>query len=158
MPASWLTFLLGVLLEEDKDVMCSVWAEAGECANNADYMHQYCARSCHLKSGKRASEPEQCVGWAIQGECARNPKYMMSSCPSSCAEQRAKLFEGMVDNLPDCIDKATVTSCLSSMSIAQGCHGSCAVFRICEHEADFDECSHALRCRELKVTRSYLYL
>lgn len=30
----------------DTDARCSFWAEAGECDNNPNYMHIYCALSC----------------------------------------------------------------------------------------------------------------
>lgn len=138
--------------EVDQDPMCSSWAAAGECTNNAEYMLHTCAKSCsEVKVMTQGGEIEQCAGWAQQGECTRNPKYMMSACPKVCAEQRANVYEGLIDDRDNCIDAATATSCLSSKIISEGCKGTCAVHRMCVHDADTAECSRALRCRELKV-------
>eukprot|EP00966_Prymnesium_polylepis_P248751 5751390-Prymnesium_polylepis.1 len=91
----------------DKHDSCVSWAEAGECAANARYMQENCAKACSEAVPPSAGEPEQCAGWASQGECTRNPKYMMYTCPQSCAEQRKSVHEGLLDSRGDCLDLAT---------------------------------------------------
>jgi len=124
-------------------------------------MGSTCAKSCAefaKTSGPildTAGELEQCAGWAEQGECTRNPRYMLSACPKSCGAQRANLFEGLLDDHPDCIDRASPESCGSTAAgskawIRSKCAGSCALYDLCMHEADPAECRVALRCRELQ--------
>ena len=145
----------GLPVEEAEQPECLGWANSGECERNSEFMLRNCASSCaSAQSGggiprNEYDEMEQCGGWADQGECTRNPKYMLDACPHSCGAQRAKIYEGMLDEAADCVDAVTQTSSCEG-SVGERCAGSCAVFRMCEDEAHPPECRRALRCRELK--------
>lgn len=66
--------------EDCKDMhpRCHVWAELGECDNNAE-MQKYCASSCDTcvmaaeDDNLCKDQHENCRFWADSGECANNP-------------------------------------------------------------------------------------
>jgi hypothetical protein len=63
----------------DLNEQCKGWADAGECANNPNYMLNYCKASCRC-----ADKNINCAGWAKAGECKNNPNYMLNYCTKSC--------------------------------------------------------------------------
>lgn len=64
---------------EDLHLKCPVWAELGECDNNAE-MVKHCAKSCntcHLAENDKSlcnDKNESCQRWADIGECQKNPQ------------------------------------------------------------------------------------
>jgi prolyl 4-hydroxylase len=81
---------------------CHIWAELGECKDNAAAMIRFCPESCHKcidddddeesdieEEGDDNDEDckdshEQCSFWASKGECENNPNYMHLHCMKSC--------------------------------------------------------------------------
>jgi prolyl 4-hydroxylase len=80
---------------------CHIWAELGECKDNAAAMNRYCPASCHKCDGDDEDEVdggdieesddedckdanENCSFWASKGECENNPNYMHLHCAKSC--------------------------------------------------------------------------
>jgi hypothetical protein len=69
---------------KDAHVRCPVWADLGECDDNAQ-MRKYCAYSCETCQTVEAVEAVEveelcmdenanCKFWADAGECTSNPK------------------------------------------------------------------------------------
>ena len=64
---------------------CEFWASQGECARNAAFMKEHCAKSCGTCATARCSDANTgCSQWAAQGECKKNPTFMRHSCKKSC--------------------------------------------------------------------------
>ena len=69
----------------DEGEHCGDWASQGECARNAAFMKEHCAKSCGTCATARCSDANTgCSQWAAQGECKKNPTFMRHSCKKSC--------------------------------------------------------------------------
>jgi len=71
----------------DTSASCSRWARMGECVNNPNYMHVYCAESCDrckVLDHRCTDRDLMCAGWAKNGECRRNKGFMEETCARSC--------------------------------------------------------------------------
>lgn len=77
---------------EDKNNMCSSWAQKGECNANPDWMHPNCKKSCRKCASMQGAPSAETCGnsdlrcgyWAKRNQCLLNPIYMQASCRKAC--------------------------------------------------------------------------
>lgn len=77
----------GFCNDEYNSEKCFLWAHAGECATNRDWMENNCCGSCDFADGKCVDDPafyKSCGFWALKGECANDPVWMREHCCRSC--------------------------------------------------------------------------
>ena len=129
----------------DHEEQCLLWADNGECTDNADYMGRVCRKSCYLCDDETEAEctdlgGEDCTTWAKAGECLTNRPYMARNCRRSCGTCR-----GCHDRLdPDaCYGWALEGRCTRTLegSVYEDCPKACG---ICGNptcrDVDPDEC------------------
>lgn len=68
----------------DKSADCHAWQQAGQCAENSEYMHYTCPLSCGTCQHNCSDSSEHCVEWMRQGECESNTLFMLRECPVAC--------------------------------------------------------------------------
>ncbi|CAH1239872.1 TLL2 [Branchiostoma lanceolatum] len=69
---------------DDMHDQCPIWAEAGECENNKNWMLYNCKTSCKTCDGPCLDTNVKCPQWALEGECEENAEWMLLNCRLSC--------------------------------------------------------------------------
>eukprot|EP00965_Chrysotila_dentata_P012032 395021-Pleurochrysis_carterae.AAC.1 len=94
---------------------CPMWAQQGQCDDNAQFMSVHCRYSCRCPKPCLDRESfENCSAWRQAGECENNKPYMSRRCAATCGTC-AMLDYTRTCPLPDRADAAVQPGMMKAM-------------------------------------------